>query len=352
MKTIEALFEAQKIAFSPFVFHTAATMLDLNIFEEIEKNRKDKLTIEQLSINTNISKYGITVLIEMAVASNMVEINDEGKLSLSKIGYLIFSDKMTQVNLFFTRDVCYLGLQNLTDAIKNGKPEGLKVFGDWSTVYEGLSQLPENIKKSWFDFDHYYSDNAFEEALQVIFRSNPKTIFDIGGNTGKWSIASTKYSPTVEVKILDLPGQINLAQANISTIADIKDRVSYLDLDILDPNSVIPGGADVYWMSQFLDCFSEPEIESILVKIKANCSKDSNIYIMETFIDDQSFPAASFSLIATSLYFTAIANGNSKMYSKSVFKYIINKAGFEVVDEHKMKGKGYHTILHCRLKQA
>jgi hypothetical protein len=352
MKTIEALFEAQKIAFSPFVFHTAATMLDLNIFEEIENNRKDKLTIEELAIKTNVSKYGITVLIEMAVASNIVEIDLDGKLSLSKIGYLILSDNMTKVNLFFTRDVCYLGLNNLTDAIKNGKPEGLKAIGDWSTVYEGLSQLPENIKKSWFDFDHYYSDNAFDEALKIIFKSNPKTIFDIGGNTGKWSIASTNHSPTVEVKILDLPGQIKLAQANINTMDAIKDRVSYLGLNILDSNSIIPGGADVYWMSQFLDCFSEIEIESILLKIKANCSVDADIYIMETFIDDQTFPAASFSLIATSLYFTAIANGNSKMYSKSIFKYIIDKAGFEVVGDYKMEGKGYHTILHCKLKKA
>jgi hypothetical protein len=71
---------------------------------------------------------------------------------------------------------------------------------------------------------------------------------------------------------------------------------------------------------------------------------------METFIDDQKFDAASYSLIATSLYFTAIANGNSKMYSKSVFKYIIDKAGFQTVNEYPSVGTGYHTILHCKLK--
>lgn len=351
MKAILALYEAQKIAFGPFVFNTAATMLELNIFEEIENNKTNPLTIESLSEKLNISKYGITVLIEMAIASDMVEMDDLGKLSLTKIGYFILKDEMTKVNLFFTKDVCYLGLNNLTASIKKGKPEGLKYLGDWPTVYEGLSKLSPKVKKSWFDFDHYYSDNAFDEALKIIFKNNPKQIFDIGGNTGKWSIASTKHDKNVKLKIIDLPGQIELAKNNINNYTDICDRVSYLGLNILDEKSEIPGGADVYWMSQFLDCFSEVEIENILLKIKKNCSENADIYIMETFIDNQDFPAASFSLIATSLYFTTIANGNSKMYSKSVFNYIINKAGFEVVNEHKLTGKGYHTILHCKLKK-
>jgi hypothetical protein len=351
MKSLEALHEAQKIAFSPFVFQTAATLLDLNVLDTIEANRINKLTISELADKVEVSKYGLTVLLEMAIAAGMVSSDAAGKLELTKVGYFVLTDKMTKVNLNFTQDVCYLGLFNLTDAIKNGKPEGLKMIGDWPTVYEGLSQLPEKIKKSWFDFDHFYSDNAFSEALEIIFKNNPAQIFDIGGNTGKWAIASAKHNKEVKVKILDLPGQINLAQQNINTIDAIKGRISYLPIDMLDPSSQIPGGTDVYWMSQFLDCFSEQEIENILLKIKKNCAVNSDIYIMETFIDDQKFQAASYSLIATSLYFTAIANGNSKMYSKSVFKYIIDKAGFETVNEYPSVGTGYHTILHCKLKK-
>jgi hypothetical protein len=119
---------------------------------------------------------------------------------------------------------------------------------------------------------------------------------------------------------------------------------------MLDPNSEIPGGADVYWMSQFLDCFSEAEIEAILLKIKKNASKDSRVYIMETFIDNQPFPAATFSLVATSLYFTVIANGNSKMYTSTAMKYIIDKAGFECVKEHHLHQNSFHTILEIKLK--
>ena len=72
------------------------------------------------------------------------------------------------------------------------------MIGDWwSTVYEGLSQLPDHIKKSCFEFDQFYSDNAFSTALEIIFKANPKMIFDIGGNTGKWATASAKHNDEV-----------------------------------------------------------------------------------------------------------------------------------------------------------
>ena len=42
----------------------------------------------------------------------------------------------------FTNDVNYLGFFHLQNAIKQGKPEGLKVFGKWNTVYEALAEMP------------------------------------------------------------------------------------------------------------------------------------------------------------------------------------------------------------------
>lgn len=349
MKAITALYEAQKIAFSPFVFQTAYTMISLGLLETIN-DAKNGLTEKELAAQSGVSEYGVKVLVEMAKVSDIVTVSEEGKIELTKIGYFLNRDEMTKVNLFFTQDVCYEGLYKLKESIVNGKPEGLKVFGDWDTVYEGLSQLPEQVKKSWFEFDHFYSDNSFDDALKIIFKDHPKMIFDIGGNTGKWAMASTKYNPDVEVTIFDLPGQLNVAKGNIEKIDSIKDRVHYHEINMLDPKSEIPAGADVYWMSQFLDCFSEQEIEDILLKIKKNAKPESRVYIMETFIDNQRFPAAEFSLIATSLYFTNIANGNSKMYSSSAMKYIVDKAGFECVEEHHLHIQSFHTILELKLK--
>ena len=37
---------------------------------------------------------------------------------------------------------------------------------------------------------------------------NIKKILDIGGNTGKWAIASARYEQDIQITIMDLPGQL------------------------------------------------------------------------------------------------------------------------------------------------
>ena len=67
-----------------------------------------------------------------------------------------------------------------------------------------------------------------------------------------------------------------------------------------------PSGFDTVWMSQFLDCFSEEEVISILTRVAQSIGKDSKVYIMETLWDRQRYETASYCLTQISLYFTAM----------------------------------------------
>jgi len=152
MNAIDSLYEAQKIVFSPFVFQTVYSMYELGLFEIINE-QKEGLTIDEIAEKSKVSKYGVTVLIEMAEAAEIVEKLDCDKYQLTKVWYFIFLDEMTRVNMMFTQDVCYEGLYHLKDAISTTSPSGLKVFGDWKTVYEGLASLPASVKKAWPHFN-------------------------------------------------------------------------------------------------------------------------------------------------------------------------------------------------------
>lgn len=348
-RAIDAKYEAQKIAFAPVVFQAARALRDLGILELIGKSTKEGgITEEQVSETLGLSLYGARVLMESGLSIGLLCVNNE-KYTITKTGHFILKDQMTIVNMNFVHDVCYLGLFKLKESIVSGKPEGLKVFGEqWNTVYEALSKLPADIQKSWFEFDHFYSDVAFPEVLPLLFKYNPKLIFDVGGNTGKFSLQCVKYSPDVKVKIVDLPGQWGMAEKNIRDAGYI-DRISGHPVNLLDRNAPFPKGADAVWMSQFLDCFSEDEIVSILSRAKEAIGKDGAIYILETYWDRQSFEAAAFSLQQTSLYFTNIANGNSQMYhSKNMIK-CIHKAGLYVDED--IDGIGIsHTLFRCKVK--
>lgn len=349
LRAIDAIQEAQKIACAPFVFQATVSLRKLGVFSLIfERRKKGGITIDEISEELSISTYGIGVLLEIAESSNIVSKDASGKYELTTTGYFLNYNETVNVNLNFTNEVCYKGLFHLPEAIKTGKPAGLKELGSWDTIYEGLSQLTPEIKKSWFEFDHHYSDGVFNDALEIVFRNNPKSIYDIGGNTGKFALSACKYSDDVSIKIIDLPGQLNVALANVKK-AGFENRVSGHEIDWLKTNPEIPTTEpDTIWMSQFLDCFSEDEILTILTTAAKSMTDETELLIMETFTDRQRFDNAKFILEATSIYFTVMANGNSKMYPAEVFLKLIDKAGL-ILKEDISVGE-YHTILVCKKK--
>jgi hypothetical protein len=341
---VEAKADAQRIAFGPIVFQATMAMRRLGILDKLYANPAG-ITAAEVARSLAISEYGIKVLLETGLSSGIVTLSD-GRFTLTKTGHFLLKDELTTVNLNFVADVCYDGMRYLTDSIVEQKPKGLQVFGTWSTIYEGLSQLPEPVQASWLAFDHFYSDRAFPSVLRAVFERPIAKLLDVGGNTGKWALQCVAHDPHVQVTILDLPGQLEMAKRNIQA-AGMSERISCHPIDLLNDAAAWPKGADAIWMSQFLDCFSAPQIVSLLKRGHAAMDANSSLYILETFWDRQQHEAAAFSLHNTSLYFTCMANGNSKMYHSDEMKECVAAAGLRIVRE--VDGVGVcHTLLECK----
>lgn len=345
---IQAKFDAQKIAFGPIMFQAARSLQRMGILEIIKKQRNKGIQVIDIANKLKLSVYGVKVLLEAGLSMELVRVEDD-KYFLTKTGFFLLSDPLTQVNMNFVHDVNYKGFFFLEESIRTGSPEGLKVFGEWDTVYEALSHLPANVQKSWFEFDHYYSDNAFPEVLPIIFRTNPKKLLDVGGNTGEWAIQCGKYNEELEVTILDLPGQLEKAKRNID-FNNLSDRIKGISINLLDHSIPFPKEFDIVWMSQFLDCFSQEDILELLKRAKNAIHPDGIIYILETYWDKQKYEASTYSLHATSLYFTCLANGCSQMYHSKDMLTIINQAGLYVDKEIHDIGIS-HSLYQCKIKE-
>lgn len=345
----EAKEAAQWIAFGPVIFQAARVLRNSGILTVIEDSAQTGLRLAEISEKVKLPLYGVRVLLESGLSIGLVLVNDH-KYTLSKTGHFILHDPLTKTNMDFVHDVCYKGLFALDKSIENGKPEGLKEFGEWQTIYEGLSQLPEHVQKSWFAFDHFFSDDAFPLVLPKVYKNTGiKKLLDIGGNTGKWAIASTKYSPDISITIMDLPGQLNVAKSKIEQLG-LTDRVAFLPVNILDETVQFPKGFDAIWMSQFLDCFSEDEIVSILKRCYDALDEEGVVIILEPFWDLQRFEVAAFCLQQTSLYFTALANGTSQMYSAQTFLACIERAGFDIAEQVDNIGLS-QSLLKCKKRK-
>ena len=346
MSAMEAQRLAHEISFGPIVFQVSRLVIKFGILQMLVDS-KEGLTLNEITEKTKLSKYACQCLLESSLTIGTV-LYQNNKFTCSKAGWFLLNDPLVKVDMDFNHDVNYLGWFNLEEALLNRKPEGLKVFGTWDTIYEGLSQLPEKVQKSWFNFDHYYSDQSFDEALQIVFANKPKKLLDVGGNTGRWALRCVDYDADVQVTIMDLPQQLELMRKATAGLKGA-DRITGHGVNLLDKNVPFPTSFDAIWMSQFLDCFSENEVTSILTRAAKSMTGDSKLYIMETFWDRQRFETAAYALTQISLYFTALANGNSKMYHSEDMIRCIEQAGLIVETIHDEIGKG-HSIVVCRKK--
>ena len=346
----EAQRMAEFIAFGPVIFQTARIMAKWGILDML-RNSDSGMTIAEVAEKASISVYAAKCLLEASLCIGIVLVNDNtDRFTLSKTGWFLINDPATKVNIDFNHDVNYLGWFNLEESLQQGKPIGLKTLGDWPTVYEGLSSLPKHIQDSWFGFDHFYSDNSFDTALKIVFADKPRTLLDVGGNTGRWALRCVEHDKDVNVTILDLPQQIGMMKENIKGHTGA-ERIEGLGVNLLDEKSPLPTDKkfEAIWMSQFLDCFSEEQIVGILRRASKMMDNNSRLYIMETLWDRQKYEPAALCLTLTSLYFTAIANGNSKMYHSEDMERLIENAGLEIETIHDFIGQG-HSIIVCKLK--
>lgn len=340
----EVRLEAQRLAMGPFAFQAVRALRDLGILSALYDG--GPRTLDALAEAVDVPRYGVTVLLEMGLSAGVVVRDEAQRFDITPVGILIDRDAMTRVNMDFTQDVCYRGLDALIASVRTGRPAGLPELSDRPTIYEELATLPEPARTSWFAFDHFYSDAAFEPALDQLLDHGPGHVVDVGANTGRFATALLRRDPAVRVTLVDHPGQLAVAMPALHA-AGLADRAVGHPLDVLDASEPLPGGADVVWLSQFLDCFSEEQIVSILSRARAALAPKGRVAILELLWDRQSSDAATYILHATSLYFTTMANGTSRMYSAAAFLPLIEKAGLRVERETDDLGGLGHSLLWC-----
>ncbi|NMG03748.1 SAM-dependent methyltransferase [Azoarcus taiwanensis] len=342
LRGLPARFEAQKIAFGPVVFQCVRIAWKSGLLAHLDKAGKVGASLDEIVATGLLKSYAATVLLETALTAGVVRRQDNRYL-LTRIGENVLHDELTQINIDYVHDVCYQGLFALEESLREEKPLGLQALGDWPTLYEGLATLSEPARTSWFKFDHYYSDSAFAQALPHVFARRPGRVMDIGANTGKWTLHCLQHEATVRLTLLDLPGQLEQARLNLQQ-AGLLERADLHPIDILDYDAPFPGDMDAIWMSQFLTCFGLEAIGHIFRRAAASLADGGSVWVLDTFWDRQAHEIASYCVINTSPYFSAIASGNSKMYESDVIIGCAAASGLKLADA--IDGLGIsHSLL-------
>jgi hypothetical protein len=342
---LEAQRLAHEISFGPIVFQVSRLMKKFGVLQMLIDSEKG-LTLDEVAEKTKLSKYACQCLLESSLTIGTVLCRDD-RFLCSKAGWFLLNDQIIDTNMDFNHNVNYLGWFHLEEAMLNGKPEGLiNVFGNWDTIFEGLLQLPKDVQDSWSRFNDYFSDNTFDQALQVVFADNPRNLLDIGGGIGRWALRCVDYNPDVQVTIMDLPQQIELMKQHISG-KNGSNRIFGHCCDLLDEKTSILTGFEAIWISQLLVNFSEKENVSLISRIAKAMTPNTNLYIEEMFWNRQPFEAGAYVITQASLYYNALATGKGKNYTSDDVIHFIEAANLSVVEIKDGIGKG-HSIIQCK----
>jgi len=311
-------------------FQVARSLRDLGVFKALQARAPRASSAEELAADVGLTLYGVTVLLECGLGGGLVSLGDDDRWSITKTGWFIEHDPMTRANMDFVHEVCWKPMLHLDAAIRDGKPSGLREIegkiAEGETVYDALAGLPDKTREAWLRFDHFYSDGAFERALDVVLGTEPARLVDLGANTGRFAQACLARAGALEMVLADLPNQLQMARRELGK-ANLLARASFHPLDVREAAAALPSGVDAVWMSQFLVCFSLEQVEAILGKARAALAPGGSVWILDTFWDRQQHDIAAYCLVHSSPYFTAVANGVSRMYRATEIEGAARRAG-------------------------
>ena len=127
----EAQRLAEYIAWGPVIFQVSRLMVKWGVLEAL-RDSLEGMTLEELVKQCQLSKYAMKILLEASLSAGTVLINKETDCyTISKTGWFLLNDPATRVNIDFNHDVNYRGMFYLDEALKDGKPAGLKTLGNW-----------------------------------------------------------------------------------------------------------------------------------------------------------------------------------------------------------------------------
>ena len=284
---------------------------------------------KRLRRRVDAPRYGVLVLLEAGLAAGVVR-SDGDRFVLTKTGACVLLDELTRINMDFVHHDCFQALYYLEESIREGKPAGLQhVFGDWDTVYRALSALPEAARTSWFKMEPVLLGRSLSSGPAHRLRKTASNTAGCGRQHGKVGHPVRAALPR-GCGHDPRPAWPGGCRQSERPALGLQARIAIQPCDLLDHSQAFPAGFDAIWMSQFLVCFAESDVRQLLERAAAAMAPDSRLYILDTFWDRQDHEISAYCLQASSLYFTCLANGCSRMYKADDVAAMVEAAGMAI----------------------
>ena len=167
---------------------------------------------------------------------------------------------------------------------------------------------------------------------------NAKTMLDVGGGTGIYSIACLKRFPNLRAIIWDRPQVLKVAREFAET-AGVENRMQFLPGDMfVDP---VPVGCDVMLLSNILHDWDVPECKALIERLAKALPLGGSLLIHDVYLADSLDGPLPVALYSANLF--CVTEGRA--YSAAEYRSWLAEAGLTA-------GEVIPTLVHCGVLPA
>ena len=298
-----------ELGYSFFKSKVLLTAVRLDVFSIIGETRQSAGDISA-KINSNV--YATETLLDAAVSLDLLQ-KDNDKYFNTEEGKEIFINGRDRYigDIVILQDVMWDAWSRLSDSVISGEPARTP----------DMFQAERNETRNFITAMHNTAMSVAPIISREIDLSDCKTMIDLGGGAGTYSVFFCTKNSNLKATILDLPGTLKITKELISN-SSVANRIELIEGDF---NKEIEGQYDVAFLSNIIH--GEGEQENIaLIKRVYNALNSGGKIIIQDFIleNDKASPCfpALFSL--NMLLFTE----NGRTYSFNEIEGWLREAGF------------------------
>lgn len=255
-----------------------ATITELNVPELIGD---DRVSAGELAAKSGANPAALRKLLRYLAVKDVLVEGPAGTFGLGVLGEALRQDtgpgQVYDTNGFPFRVQKAWG--HLPEAIRSGRPGYEMAHG----------------KSFWDDMDSDPQRRAGFDEKMAIFTSGwiPKVVsarpwasyrsfVDVGGGNASMAIALLGAAPELRGTIVDLPGVVDGARANLSR-SGLGDRCEVVAGSFFDP---MPAGADVYLLAQIMHDWPDEDAVRILRRCAEAAGPDGHVYVMDRVLPE------------------------------------------------------------------
>ncbi len=311
----EDILELGYSFFKPKVLLTA---IRLNIFDIIGDNG---LSADDVASNLNSDKEATEVFLDAIASLGLLEKERNQYFNTEKGKVVFISGKVRCLgDMILLQDVMWNAWSKLEESIISGRPARKP------DMFQGEKEETRNFILAM----NNTAIGIAPKVSKVIDLSNCKSLIDIGGGSGAYSVFFCKENSNLEAVILDLPGTLKITKELISNL-DISHRIQLMEGDF---NKQIEGRYDVAFLSNIIHCEGERENIALIKRVYSALNSGGKIIIQDFMLGNDK----------TSPTFPALFSLNMLLFTENGRSY-----SFQEIEDW-LKEAGFHDLTRMNIK--